>query len=694
MSNFKDLNLSTQIVEALEKKGYTHPTPIQAQSIPHLLAGKDLLGIAQTGTGKTAAFALPIIDNLFKSGKTVEHNNVRTLILTPTRELASQIADNIKIYSQDSKLKTAVIFGGVRENAQIKNAKNGFDILVATPGRLLDLASHGHVKFSNLEIFVLDEADRMLDMGFIHDVKKLIAKLPAKRQNLFFSATMPKDVAALANSILNDPVRVEVTPESTTVEKIDQQVNLVEKANKPLLLKSIVENSEPKDLFLVFSKTKHGANRIVEFLDKNKIKALAIHGNKSQGAREKALEGFRQGNIKVLVATDIAARGIDVSGITHVINYDIPNHPESYVHRIGRTGRAGREGIAISFCDNSERNLLKDIEKIIAITIPVDENHPFHGVKASAEAKSALPMKDRPRSGYRSTPKPAFKGDREREPSHFAKNRRWKDGDNRSSRPRSNNERSPFEVAEPRDFVKRDDYKSKDRTPRDGSSRESNFGSKPRFRSDDSRPRFSDDRRPSSFSDRKPRFESSDRPRRDFSDKPRDFSDRPKRDFSDRPRRDFSDRKPSEFGGRDRGFGIERRGSSDRSDRPFRSNSDRPRRDFSDKPRDFSDRPKRDFSDRKPRFEGSDDRRSNSFSGDRRDRFSSDRSSGGRFENKFNDRSERSSFGENKPRGFKSNSSSEGRSFSKPRTGGFGGKKPGGFGGKSGGGFKPKRPNR
>ena len=435
MINFQSLNLNPKILNALTKKGYTIPTPIQLQAIPHLLLGKDFLGIAQTGTGKTAAFALPILDNLFKSQNQVSPNNTRVLILTPTRELASQIVDNIKLYGEDLGIKCTAIFGGVSINNQIKTVKQGYDIIVATPGRLLDLINQKHLTFSQLEIFVLDEADRMLDMGFIGDVKKIITKLPKVRQNLFFSATMPKDVALLANSILNDPIKVEVTPESTTVEKIDQRVNLVEKANKPLLLKSIIDTQDEGSLFLVFSRTKHGANRVVEFLEKQSVKVAAIHGNKSQSAREKALEGLRQGTIKVLVATDIAARGIDIVGITHVINYDIPNHPESYVHRIGRTARAGREGVAISFCDNSEGDFLRAIEKTIKMKLLVDETHPFHGVKSSAEARSALDVKDRPRSGYKTTRPTSFKprNENERPPSYFAQSRRWKsDGEGRS----------------------------------------------------------------------------------------------------------------------------------------------------------------------------------------------------------------------------------------------------------------------
>ncbi|MCO4794986.1 MAG: DEAD/DEAH box helicase, partial [Bacteriovoracaceae bacterium] len=321
MSDFKSLDLLPTILTALNKKGYTTPTPIQGQSIPHLLKGKDLLGIAQTGTGKTAAFSLPIINRLAKNKVKAKPARVRTLILTPTRELASQIEENIKLYSKGLNLKTTVIFGGVGHRPQIQSMSRGVDILIATPGRLLDLMSDGHVLYEQLEVFVLDEADRMLNMGFINDVKKIISKLPKKKQTLLFSATMPKDIANLANSLLKNPVKVEVTPESKTVDKIDQKINLVEKANKPLLLKSILQDQEVKSV-LVFTRTKHGADRVVKNLTRSSIEAAAIHGNKSQGARERALGSFRSGQVRVLVATDIAARGIDVSHVTHVINYD------------------------------------------------------------------------------------------------------------------------------------------------------------------------------------------------------------------------------------------------------------------------------------------------------------------------------------------------------------------------------------
>lgn len=402
MSDFKSLKLLPEIMEAIEKVGYKNPTPIQAQAIPHLLEGKDLLGIAQTGTGKTAAFTLPILNRLGTSKKKARPARMRCLILTPTRELASQINQNIQDYGKNINIKSTVIFGGVGQRPQVQAMSRGQDFLVATPGRLLDLMGQGHILYDQLEVFVLDEADRMLDMGFFNDVKKIIAKLPKEKQTLLFSATMPKDISNLANSLLKNPVRVEITPEASTVDKIDQKINFVDKTNKPLLLESILKDNTIKTM-LVFTRTKHGANRVVKHLDSFLIKSAAIHGNKSQGARERALEDFKRGKIRVLVATDIAARGIDVSNITHIVNYDLPDDPKSYVHRIGRTARAGREGMAISFCDPNERGLLKDIEKTIKQSIPVDEDHAFHGVAAQpsrpANRKGRPPKRtDRPKT--------------------------------------------------------------------------------------------------------------------------------------------------------------------------------------------------------------------------------------------------------------------------------------------------------
>jgi ATP-dependent RNA helicase RhlE len=388
MPEFKKLALNPNILKSLERKGYTKPTPIQSQSIPHIIDGKDLLGIAQTGTGKTAAFSLPLLHNLAKNSVRVSPNHIRSLVLTPTRELASQIVGNIDTYGKELGFKHATVFGGVGEYAQIKNLSRGLDILVATPGRLLDLTNQGYVKYNQLEILVLDEADRMLDLGFVHDIKKIIAKLPKQRQTLFFSATMPRDIADLAHSILKHPVKVEITPQATTVEKIDQKVYLVDKSNKPLLLKHLLTLGEVTRM-LVFSKTKHGANKIVEFLEREGVKVSAIHGNKSQTARESALRGFRSGLVKVLVATDIAARGIDVPEISHVVNFDLPLNAENYVHRIGRTARAGKSGIAITFCDKEEKQLLRTVERTIRFNIPVDTTHPFHGVAPRIQEKEA-----------------------------------------------------------------------------------------------------------------------------------------------------------------------------------------------------------------------------------------------------------------------------------------------------------------
>lgn len=378
-TSFDSFKLLPEIIDAIKKKGYEKPTPIQEQSIPLLLEGHDLLGIAQTGTGKTAAFTLPIITRLKLNKVKTKPARMRCLILTPTRELASQIDENLKIYAKGLGLKSFVIFGGVSSKPQIEALVKGMDIIVATPGRLLDLMGEGHVLFDQLEYFVLDEADRMLDMGFINDVKKIIKMLPVKRQTILFSATMPQDIIELSSTLLSEPQKIEVTPESTTVEKIDQKLLMVHKENKPKLLKSILRDRKIKSV-LVFVRTKHTANRLATHLEKEGIPVAAIHGDKSQNAREMALGGFKKGKIRVLIATDIAARGIDISHISHVINYNLPDDPKSYVHRIGRTARAGREGVSISFCDESELPILESIEKTIRFKIPVDKTHPYHGV--------------------------------------------------------------------------------------------------------------------------------------------------------------------------------------------------------------------------------------------------------------------------------------------------------------------------
>ncbi|MHC5062790.1 MAG: DEAD/DEAH box helicase [Planctomycetota bacterium] len=389
---FADLDLLEPILRAVEEQGYAQPTPIQQQAVPHLLTGRDLLGIAQTGTGKTAAFALPILDLLAGDPQPQVPNRPSVLVLTPTRELAAQIAESFRIYGQHLDLRHTVIFGGVGQNPQVKALKQGVDVLVATPGRLIDLMDQGHIDLRLIEVFVLDEADRMLDMGFIHDVRRVIAKLPKERQSLLFSATMPPDIVKLAHTILSDPVRVEVTPQATTVERIEQSVLLVEKSDKRELLGEVLRDQSIERV-LVFTRTKHGADRVVKHLRRIGEEAQAIHGNKSQNARERALDSFRKGSLRVLVATDIAARGIDVPEITHVINFDLPNLPESYVHRIGRTARAGRGGIAISFCDVSEREYLEDIEKTIRQQVPILEDHPFRSKTPFTRRENTRPNK-------------------------------------------------------------------------------------------------------------------------------------------------------------------------------------------------------------------------------------------------------------------------------------------------------------
>jgi len=385
--SFEHLALVEPIRRALKDEGYAVPTPIQAQAIPQLLAGRDLLGIAQTGTGKTAAFALPILQRLAASrGQAgLQRKTARCLVLTPTRELALQIGDSFRAYGRHLGLRSLVIFGGVGQNPQVAGMARGVDILTATPGRLLDLIGQGHLRLDAIETVVLDEADRMLDMGFIHDVKKIVALLPKQRQTLLFSATMPTAIARLAAGILRDPVRVEVTPPSTTVELIEQRVAFVERAGKREMLCAMLRDAALARV-LVFTRTKHTANRVAEQLTRAGFSAEAIHGNKSQGARQRALEGFRAGHVRVLVATDIAARGIDVDGITHVVNYELPNVPDTYVHRIGRTARAGAAGAAISLCDGEERAYLKDIERTIGRKVPVLDAQAFRGARPQRRA--------------------------------------------------------------------------------------------------------------------------------------------------------------------------------------------------------------------------------------------------------------------------------------------------------------------
>jgi len=407
MTDFAGLKLAQPILRAITDEGYTIPTPIQIKSIPPLLEGRDLLGVAQTGTGKTAAFALPLLHRLAgeagnAAGK-LQPNKPRALILAPTRELAGQINDSLRSYSRHLDLRTAVIFGGVSARPQIQALTRGVHVLVATPGRLLDLMNQGKVRLDAVEVLILDEADRMLDMGFVRDVKKIVAAVPARRQTALFSATMPSSVQSLASGLLNDPIRVEAAPAATTAEKVTQKIFFVPKEKKRALLSELLKDKDIERV-LIFTRTKHGANRVARHLQENGVHSDAIHGNKAQNARQRALDGFRSGSIRALVATDIAARGIDVDGVTHVINFELPNEPESYVHRIGRTARAGAAGIAISFCDHEERGYLRDIEKIIRQSVPVIEDHPYHSAEianAPDTGKRSPQQTRRPSQGRR-----------------------------------------------------------------------------------------------------------------------------------------------------------------------------------------------------------------------------------------------------------------------------------------------------
>lgn len=405
MSSFTALGLAEPILKALNDEGYESPTPIQAGAIPHLLQGRDLLGLAQTGTGKTAAFALPILQHILENPRRTPACGMRALILAPTRELAAQIGANFAAYARHMKFSYAVVFGGVGQGRQVDAMKRGVDVLVAAPGRLLDLVGQGHIDLSTPEIVVLDEADRMLDMGFVHDIRRIVAKLPSERQTLLFSATMPSSIRDLAHSLLNDPAIEQVTPESSTVDRIRQAVLFVDAAKKKDALLMLVDN-ERVVRAVVFTLMKHEANKVAEYLNRHGITAAAIHGNKSQGARERAMSGFRDGSIRVLVATDIAARGIDVDDVSHVFNYDLPNVPEAYVHRIGRTARAGREGWAISLCDAEQRAWLRDIEKRIDKDISVITDHPYHSNDAQNSTQRP-PVLGGGRGGGRSSRRPS-----------------------------------------------------------------------------------------------------------------------------------------------------------------------------------------------------------------------------------------------------------------------------------------------
>jgi ATP-dependent RNA helicase RhlE len=419
--SFVDLGLAEPILNALVSEGYTTPTPIQSQTIPHVLAGRDVLGCAQTGTGKTAAFALPILQHIDKNRCAAVSRAPRVVVIAPTRELASQIGQSFATYGRNLRFRHAVIFGGVGQGAQVRALNHGVHILVATPGRLLDLMNQGFVRLNQLEIFVLDEADRMLDMGFLPDLKRIISHLPRQRQSLFFSATMPENIATLAHSLLHEPVQVSVTPPATTVQSIEQSVHFVEHHNKRALLHKLISD-DACHRALVFTRTKHGADKVARHLGQQGVKADAIHGNKSQSARERALQGFRSGKLHVLVATDLAARGIDVDGISHVINYDLPTDPESYVHRIGRTGRAGATGIALTFCEHNQRRDLRDIERVVRKSIPVAPTSPDMQLTVEQHAST-----DQPPSGQaRRADRPYERSNGQR--SHSFRPKRSKNG--------------------------------------------------------------------------------------------------------------------------------------------------------------------------------------------------------------------------------------------------------------------------
>jgi len=564
---FNDLSLIEPLLRALEAEGYERPTPIQEQAIPPVLEGRDLLGCAQTGTGKTAAFALPMLQLLHTKFSNVptggaNRRPIRALILTPTRELALQISESFSVYGKNLQLRNMVVFGGVGQTPQTDALRRGTDILVATPGRLLDLMNQGFVDLRSLSIFVLDEADRMLDMGFIHDVRKVIAKIPAKRQTLFFSATMPPEIANLADSILDNPVKVAVAPPATTAELVEQKMFFVNKHDKKNLLIHLLEDPNIKSA-LIFTRTKHGANRVAGDLNKAGIRAEAIHGNKSQTARVAALNNFKNGRNRALVATDIAARGIDIDALSHVINFELPNIPESYVHRIGRTGRAGASGIAFSFCEGEELPYLKDIQKLIGQQIPVDTEHPYvaeltspplaqprsqqkpqrgrdngSGARNSSqnrgEARPARPENQRPQPAGDVIPMPERREPRDPRPPRRENNDQPRERNNDQQRERSNNPRE-------RNDQQRERSNSQPRERSTGQPRERSTDNGPdRDRRDERR----DERRPAfsgSRPDARPRREEGPRPEQRRPQNSPATGEKPsKQDIANEMRRRFS----------------------------------------------------------------------------------------------------------------------------------------------------------
>ncbi len=575
MIQFTDLGLSQKLLDAVTQEGYTVPTPIQAKAIPPLLEGKDLLGIAQTGTGKTAAFALPILERLSRHTERVGKGTCRALILSPTRELAAQIGESFKVYGKYLKLTRAIVFGGTSIGKQVEICRGGVDILVATPGRLVDLIERRAISLGKVEILVLDEVDQMLDLGFIHAIRHITGLIPRQRQNLFFSATMPKEISGLAENLLTNPVRVEIAPVATTAERVNQQVIHVDQANKLPLLNDLLKDNNMTRV-LVFTRTKHGADKVVRGLEQANYKASAIHGNKSQANREKALAGFKAGKILVLVATDIAARGIDVDNVSHVVNFDLPHVPESYVHRIGRTARAGAEGQAIALCAGDERSLLRDIEKTIRMPIPVMSHALGKAVLAPEDKEARRPngraMKPqggknhRGQEGFKAKPrfeKPAFAKTASEKPAaekQVAQKRDLPEGAKWT--PLAGEPTIMYQKPKPREEKPVREHqpwlkpRSNDGQNRGGKGRGSFGGDKPRS-TFVAKPRVekSEGEKPAvSFFDH-PDQRAQERPRRDFGDKPAgSFGDKPRGNFGDKPKGPFAGKPRGKFGGKPGGF--------------------------------------------------------------------------------------------------------------------------------------------
>ena len=622
MTQFTDLGLSAPILKALTQEGYDTPTPIQAKAIPPLLEGKDLLGIAQTGTGKTAAFALPILERISKSTERAAKGHAKVLILSPTRELAAQIGESFKTYGRNIKFSRAVVFGGTSIGKQVELCRGGLDVLVATPGRLVDLIERRAISLSKVEVFVLDEVDQMLDLGFIHAIRRIVSLLPKQRQNLFFSATMPKEIAGLAAGLLTDPVRVEVAPVATTVERVNQSVIHVEQNNKLALLNELLKDNNMTRT-LVFCRTKHGADKVVRGLAQANYSASAIHGNKSQANRERALAGFKAGKIMVLVATDIAARGIDIDGVSHVINFDLPHVPESYVHRIGRTARAGAEGSAIALCAGDERSLLRDIERTIRMPIPVQVHAlgkaevPQGKETRRPNGRAMKPQSDRPQRDRSERPsfgdrkprfdKPRFAdkapaAPRETKPVDAAKEA----GMRANWTPMQAEPTIMYQKPKPREAAAERPHQPwfKKKEGFAGAKRGEGRGDfKPRGdRPQGDRP-FNDrskfDRAPAEGTTETRSF---DRPRKPFGDRP--FAGKPRYDRGEKPAFNRDD-KPRTEGGQRRdfaprgdkpAFNRDAKPSFDRAERPAHA-GDKPRGPFGDKPRgNFGDKPRGKFA--------------------------------------------------------------------------------------------------